>query len=83
MHYLAQLNHLAQAGFTCNDCPYSALNWRLLVLQILNFLHNQRAVLLGCQAVDTVEEYSSVVIRNQVGLPSLQELLLETIDHVS
>ena len=83
MHYLAQLNHLAQAGFTCNDCPYSALNWRLLVLQILNFLHNQWAVLLGCQAVDTVEEYSSVVIRNQVGLPSLQELLLETIDHVS
>ena len=83
MYNLAQLYNLAQAGFTCNNCSDSTLNRRLLILQILNFLHDERAVLLWSQAVDTVKEDCPMVIWNQVGLPGLQELLLQTVYHVS
>ena len=83
MYYLAQLDYLAQAGLTCDNRPDGALNWRLLVLQILNFLHDERAILLRCQAVDTVKKDCPMVIWNKVGLPGLQQLLLQTIDHVS
>lgn len=74
--HVRKLMNLRKAGFASNNCSDRRLNRRLLRLKVVDFFHENMAVLLGRQAIDTVEENSSVVVRDQIGLPRLQQLLL-------
>ena len=82
MHDLAQFDHLGQARFSSDNGADRRLDWRLFLLQVFYFFDDKWRVLLGREPVDTVEENGAVVVRDQVRLPSLQKLFLETIDHV-
>jgi len=80
---LAQFLHLREARLARDDCPNGALNRRLLLLQVFDLFDEDRRVLRRLQSVDAVEKDSAVVVGDEVGLPRLEQLLLEVVDQVS
>ena len=72
----AQVIYLGQAGLSGDDGADRALHWSLFLLKVLNLFDDDRRELLGSQAVDAVEEDGAVIVRNKIGLPSLQKFLL-------
>ena len=82
LEHAVKLFHLLDAGLPGDDGPYGVLDGRLLVLQVLYLLSNDRHVLVGREAVDGVEEDGAVVVRDDVGVPGLQQLFLQVVHHV-
>lgn len=82
LHDHAKLNHLRQARLPRYDSSDCALNRGLLLLEILDFLDDDRAVLLRGEPVDAVKEDGAMVVGDKVRLPRLEQLLFKAVHHV-
>ena len=83
VHDLTKLADLREAGFAGDDRADCALDGRLLGLQVLDLLDEEGRILVWRQPVDAVEEDRAMVVRDQVSLPCLQQLLLQLVDELS
>lgn len=77
---LLELHQLAQTGLSRYDGLDCVLDGRFFRLKVFDLLHDQVGVLLGREAIDAIEEHGSVVVWNQVSLPSLKQFFFQVIN---
>lgn len=78
---LTQFTDLLDAAFTSDDGTDRRLDGCLYSFEVVYFFGEDRQELGGLQSVDAIEEHSTVIVGNQVGVPSAQELLLQVVHH--
>lgn len=79
VHFL----YLLQTTLSGDDCADCVLNWSFFLLQLFNFFCDNRHVLCRRKAVYTVQEDCTVVVRDEIRVPRLEEFLFEVVYHLS
>lgn len=78
-----KFHDLRNAALSCNNSPNCVLNRRSFVLQIFDFLDDDGWILAWFEPINTVQKDRSVVVRDQIGLPSCQQLVLKIVYNVT